>query len=123
MVIIPVDRSLGRRGLPLPGRGWRSAHGRVLALRSFADDLPRGRCRNWLNNLGGDDQLFLDQEHATVIPGGTCVVRAGCDRDHLVCRELVDCVKWVLMGTHDHADLVLLEELVDDVWSVAHDIV
>lgn len=65
----------------------------------------------------------MNQEHAGVIVCRATVVRAASYRDQLVRAELVDGVQWVLMAPHNHTDLVLFEEFVDDVRPVRHNVI
>ena len=114
---------LGLCRLPLFGRGWGASHSWILTLGLLTDLLPRRASRYRLYDLWWDDQFLLNQEHAGIVLDGTAVVGAWADRDELVVGEFVDSINWVLMGTHDHADLVLLVKLVHDVWPVTHDVI
>ena len=62
----------------------------------------------------------MNQEHACVVVDGAAVVSAGSNCDQLVSAELVDRVQRVLVAPYDHADLILFQELVHNVWSVCH---
>ena len=85
--------------------------------------LPGSSCVDRLNDLGRNNQFLLDNEHAGVVAHGCAVVSSGRDSDQLVCSELVNGVKRVLMGSNNHADVVLLQEFVDDIRAVRHDVV
>ena len=95
----------------------------VLSFGFQWDLLPWSAVCYGLNDLRRDHHSLLDEEHARVVVGNTCVVSRGCDCDQLVCTELIDGVKRVLMATHDHTDLVVLEEFVNNVWSVCHNVI
>jgi len=41
----------------------------------------------------------------------------------LVRAKLIDGIEWVLVAPHNHTDLILLEEFVDNVRSVRHDVI
>ena len=65
----------------------------------------------------------MDDQHACIVVMGASVVSAGCDGDELSSSEVVDSVLADLMTPNDHADLVHLDELFNDVWAVVHDVV
>ena len=108
-----------------PFSGWRASapHSRILTLWLFTDRLPWRACGHWLDNLRRNDELLLDQQHAGVVIDSAAVVGAGGDGDQLICAELIDGLCWILVRAHNHRDLVLLEELINDIRAVAHNIV
>ena len=115
--------SLSPIRLPLTWWGGRPAHHGTLTFVLEWDLLPRCAVGDRLDNFGRDDHLLLDEQHASVVICDATVVRGRGDRDELVGTEFVDGVEWVLVAAHDHADLVLLEEFVDDVRAVGHYII
>jgi len=84
--------------------------------------LPGSARLRWLDDLGRDDKLLLYNEEASVV-FGAAVVCTGGDRYQLSLSKVVDAVHAVLMGTDDHAQLVHLEELLDLIGPVAHDVI
>ena len=109
--------------MPLTGWGGCAAHHGTLPLVLEGYLLPGCAVGDRLDNFGRDDHFLLDEQHARVVVCDAAVVGGGGDRDELVGAELVDGVQWVLVASHDHADLVLLEEFVHDVRAVGHYII
>ena len=65
---------------------WRccAAHGRVLSFGLLTDLLPWSARVDWLDDLGRNDQLLLNEEHAAIVAHCAAIICARCDRDQLV---------------------------------------
>ena len=70
-----------RSRLTLSRRGRLATNCSILTFGRFGDLLPRRASSHWLDNLGGDDELLLNQEHACIILSGAAVVSAGSNGD------------------------------------------
>lgn len=68
-----------------------------------------------LNNFGGDHQLFLDNQEASVVVVHSAVVSARADCDALATGEAVHTVLTNLVSAQQNLQLIVLQELVDKV--------